>query len=318
MNPRRPPALVVWFLDRYGYTAVNPALTGDLYEEFQQGRSAYWYWRQAFNVAATFPRRMGILPALLAAAFFTGFLLEFPVAYAVWRLPAFADPTGVWGSTLEWAFLITLLLLVTFPARYSLSPTKRAIARGAFVFRDALAVVAAEALLYFGAFFLSDCLALRLETFSFGELAICHFVWLPMIALILLRDLTPGRSGLLPAAYDRLPPQELTLPVRARRGRTIILRPESLDEALFACEDSTLRHILRKAPSLAVLRRAIWLGSARNYQSDLLGESPVLTLSGLTSLIYEAARTENLADAAAIPIPGEVTGVEHELVLVKE
>ena len=79
-----------------------------------------------------------------------------------------------------------------------------------------------------------------------------------------------------------------------------------------------LRHILRKAPSLAVLRRAIWLGSARNYQADLLGELPVLTLSGLTSLIYEAARAGNLADAAAVPIPGEVGGVEHELVFVKE
>jgi len=46
MNSAKPPRLAVWLLEEFGATVNREALTGDLNEAFQQGRSKGWYWRQ--------------------------------------------------------------------------------------------------------------------------------------------------------------------------------------------------------------------------------------------------------------------------------
>src|SRR5579862_2098572 len=46
MTQRQPPRIATWLLQRMGIAGQNPALAGDLLEEFQNGRSAVWYWRQ--------------------------------------------------------------------------------------------------------------------------------------------------------------------------------------------------------------------------------------------------------------------------------
>lgn len=43
MKPKEPPRLATLLLERF---AANDPLTGDLYEEYQAGRSALWYWWQ--------------------------------------------------------------------------------------------------------------------------------------------------------------------------------------------------------------------------------------------------------------------------------
>lgn len=43
MTTSPPPTVATWLLQRLG---TNPALSGDLIEEYQQGRSRAWYWRQ--------------------------------------------------------------------------------------------------------------------------------------------------------------------------------------------------------------------------------------------------------------------------------
>jgi hypothetical protein len=53
MNLRQPPALALRLLDRLGFSARNPALTGDLLEEFRSGRSTAWYWRQTLVLIRT-------------------------------------------------------------------------------------------------------------------------------------------------------------------------------------------------------------------------------------------------------------------------
>jgi hypothetical protein len=55
VTARRPPRLASWVLDHLGMRYRRESLTGDLFEEYQQGRSQLWYWRQV--VAAVFAAR---------------------------------------------------------------------------------------------------------------------------------------------------------------------------------------------------------------------------------------------------------------------
>jgi hypothetical protein len=46
MKPSKPPALATWLVEHIQFSATDGAIAGDLLEEFTQGRSAAWYWRQ--------------------------------------------------------------------------------------------------------------------------------------------------------------------------------------------------------------------------------------------------------------------------------
>ena len=46
VNPRLPPPLATWLLERWGAVTSVDALIGDLTEQFSGGRSSVWYWRQ--------------------------------------------------------------------------------------------------------------------------------------------------------------------------------------------------------------------------------------------------------------------------------
>lgn len=48
MNMREPPAIAAWFLKRFAITRRSESLLGDLFEEYQTGRSSGWYWRETF------------------------------------------------------------------------------------------------------------------------------------------------------------------------------------------------------------------------------------------------------------------------------
>ena len=47
-NPLDPPKLATWLLEQFCPVGKNAPLAGDLMEEFKQGRSSAWYWRQVF------------------------------------------------------------------------------------------------------------------------------------------------------------------------------------------------------------------------------------------------------------------------------
>jgi hypothetical protein len=53
MSIRKPPRLANWLLGRSGFAHQNPPLAGDLLEEFSNGRSGAWYWRQTLVVIVT-------------------------------------------------------------------------------------------------------------------------------------------------------------------------------------------------------------------------------------------------------------------------
>lgn len=48
MSRREPPFLAAWLLDRLVTWDRKEALLGDLFEEYQAGRTAGWYWRETF------------------------------------------------------------------------------------------------------------------------------------------------------------------------------------------------------------------------------------------------------------------------------
>jgi hypothetical protein len=43
---RRPPTFALWLLEHTWVGAYREALTGDLIEHYQTGRSRWWFWRQ--------------------------------------------------------------------------------------------------------------------------------------------------------------------------------------------------------------------------------------------------------------------------------
>ncbi len=84
MTFRRPPALANWLLDRLGNTRQNPALAGDLLEEFRNGRSAAWYWRQSLRAIANgiAHNGMALRPYLLTLS--AAYTVQLAIALALW------------------------------------------------------------------------------------------------------------------------------------------------------------------------------------------------------------------------------------------
>lgn len=79
MTALNPPAVAVWLLQRLR----NDSLLGDLYEEFNMGRSAWWFWRQtAIVMCLGCYRDIGAHKLLTARAMLTYAL----VGYAVQQL----------------------------------------------------------------------------------------------------------------------------------------------------------------------------------------------------------------------------------------
>jgi hypothetical protein len=52
VTARIPPRLASWVLDHFGTRYRSESLAGDLFEEYQQGHSRLWYWKQV--IAAVF------------------------------------------------------------------------------------------------------------------------------------------------------------------------------------------------------------------------------------------------------------------------
>ena len=46
MKSSGPPAVATWLLEHIRFSNTDESLAGDLLEEFTQGRSSAWYWRQ--------------------------------------------------------------------------------------------------------------------------------------------------------------------------------------------------------------------------------------------------------------------------------
>ena len=67
------PAVATWLLKRLSSSADSDALIGDLIEDYLQGRSRIWYWRQTFvAIVVSFWREISRHPVLTLRAVVSG------------------------------------------------------------------------------------------------------------------------------------------------------------------------------------------------------------------------------------------------------
>lgn len=95
MSHRRPPRLATWLLDRFGFARNNPPLTGDLLEEFENGRSSAWYWRQtlvAISIGSVRNVRRCWRPL---TGTIIGWAAQAGVAFFLWRFRLLPQPPQV-------------------------------------------------------------------------------------------------------------------------------------------------------------------------------------------------------------------------------
>ena len=91
MSQRRPPAIATWLIDHLGPVRHHESLTGDLIEQYRQGRSESWYWRQV------------VLAVLLARLQFVRSVLGLPQAKIILRLVIECAILALGVGTLTWA-----------------------------------------------------------------------------------------------------------------------------------------------------------------------------------------------------------------------
>jgi hypothetical protein len=109
VNFRQPPRLAVWLLRFLRVSVGNEPLVGDLLEEFRNGRTAGWYWRQAFMaMVTTFGQRFRAYRQYLLAML-VGWFAESSVVAALWILRIPLGPhflvLGVSGLASIWLVL---------------------------------------------------------------------------------------------------------------------------------------------------------------------------------------------------------------------
>jgi hypothetical protein len=98
LRPSQP--IPFWLLDRLG---LDPALTGDILEEWVQGHSTIWYWRQILSVV-----RVAIWEALLdhkrlaIRAVATGCAMNYALMFVFQHFPEYLTPLIPNASIRTW------------------------------------------------------------------------------------------------------------------------------------------------------------------------------------------------------------------------
>lgn len=107
-----PPTLATWLLERLA--SRNEALAGDLFEEFRQGRSARWYWRQTLAAIA-----IAFSQAILSRAAVLLFTILWCVVVPNWLLAITAVEAHFnlhlrfWQMDWPWSFVCDWGLLLS-------------------------------------------------------------------------------------------------------------------------------------------------------------------------------------------------------------
>jgi hypothetical protein len=291
MNCRQPPALASWLLDWLGYTGQNPALAGDMLEEFRNGRSPAWYWRQTLMVIATGIARNAFVLRRFLAALVGGFAAQAAVAFGLWSLHAPPRIHGVvWAIVASLLWLIVVVLHALVKRRISGGPATADLrllfgSSGVASSRNPQAIMALVVFEAFAIYLPAYCIcALFLKPFSSGTLALWELGWFVLFVLPSALVRVPGARRTKAMKIEDY--RQLSLLVTCAGGQTILMRPETVVESIFAAGDEKLASVLfSRGASVEVLRRAIWLGCHWT-------RTPPINLNDFLFLVDEAKRKE--------------------------
>ncbi|HUA01938.1 MAG TPA: hypothetical protein VMB02_16495 [Candidatus Aquilonibacter sp.] len=96
MKSSKPPALATWLVEHAIPGKRNEALAGDLFEQFGQGRTSLWYWRQALGaILLGYAREWRVFA--WASTFTLLWAFEIDRSH-YWNLPGARDFFGFGGS----------------------------------------------------------------------------------------------------------------------------------------------------------------------------------------------------------------------------
>jgi hypothetical protein len=99
MKSSEPPALARWLFERVRFSDTDEALAGDLLEEFTQGRSAAWYWRQVLvAIAVGYGKEVHIHWALAIRAALIGLAVSTGVSILLHSLIVTLHKNGLMHS----------------------------------------------------------------------------------------------------------------------------------------------------------------------------------------------------------------------------
>jgi hypothetical protein len=80
----QPPTVATWLLRQFGCGPRNGAILGDLMEQYGQGRSRSWYWRQVFMaVGESFITEIRLHKLLLLRALVIGTAFKIASSYSM-------------------------------------------------------------------------------------------------------------------------------------------------------------------------------------------------------------------------------------------
>lgn len=309
MSRRQPPRLAIWMLVHLAYTRQNSALTGDLLEEFERGRSAAWFWRQALIAIAQGAARHAIVQRPYLQAIAAGLAIELPAAWLLWRLHLPPKAHGAGAVTAAVLLLLSFWILLPVGRRLmigDLSANLRLIvcaAADAPQRRTAAAWISVETFSHYLACYCVCALFYRrlsLDELIAVQIEFAVIALIPMALPLTTAPIAAPAEASAPTLAAPEPPRrewpaaDGSLALQLPGGRTMLLEPETSAKSAFLAGDEGLAAALfRNAVPLELVRRAIWLGSARNYLLILAHpeESRALDLAELASLIEEAATT---------------------------
>lgn len=113
MMHRHPPRVATWLLQRLGAGRHSESLEGDLIEQYAQGRSRLWYWRQAaMAIVVARARAFRAQPWIAATRVFFRLLTELAVVLGVVSAIEQSRRTHELRDMLSPAFVATMALLI--------------------------------------------------------------------------------------------------------------------------------------------------------------------------------------------------------------
>ena len=304
MKPRKPPALAVWLLERFGYLGENSALLGDLLEEFRTGRSASWFWRQTATVLVKGRSPKQVVLRLDLLGLLAGLLTQFPLSLLLWRFDIIphvsgAGPIVLTSFAVLFGFVLAYFLTNQIAGR-DVKELKLLILSTGGESRDRSALLRARSFDSFFTFLLCYCVeeAFPPHFHNLASLIVSQVVWLAIFLLPLFAGVwvKPAHAT---TAKPELPSHDLALPIALSDGRTIVLHPDSAAQDVFTVADEELaRAVFKHGATLETLRRAVWFGSARRWLSLCKGEEPPpLTPQALAQFLRETAAKDRIEQA---------------------